>query len=344
MNNPYTLVFGKEPSEHISRLAQASDVIRAFSSENPPHQVYMISGVRGCGKTVFMTEIQKTFGQNKDWVVAELNPEKDMLLSLASKLSSESGFARIFQKARINLSFWGFGLEVANTPPISDIETALSKMLESLKKHNKRILITVDEITGNRYVREFIASFQIMIRQDLPIFLLTTGLYNNIRDLQNEKSLTFLYRAPRINLRPLNIASVAQNYRKNLNIEDDKARQMAKLTRGYSFAFQVLGYFSWEKDGDYEAVLPDLRQYLDEYVYDKIWSELSPKDKSTLHAISEVPSGKIEDIRKKLNMESNEFNPYRKRLIDKGIISGEERGYVRFELPMFEEYVRDHME
>ena len=131
MNNPYTLVFGKEPSEHISRFAQASDVIRAFSSENPPHQMYLISGVRGCGKTVFMTEIQRTFINDKDWVVAELNPEKDMLLSLASKLSSESGLARIFQKASINLSFWGFGLEVTNTPPVSDIETALSKMLDN---------------------------------------------------------------------------------------------------------------------------------------------------------------------------------------------------------------------
>ena len=182
-----------------------------------------------------------------------------------------------------------------------------------------------------------------MIRQDLPIFHLATGLYDNIRNLQNEKSLTFLYRAPRIDLRPLNIASVAQNYKKNLNVDDDKARQMAKLIRGYSFAFQVLGYFSWEKNGDYEAVLPDLRLYLDEYVYDKIWSELSAKDKSVLQGISEVPSGKIEDIRKILNMDSNEFNPYRKRLIDKGIISGEDRGYVKFGLPMFEEYVQDHM-
>ena len=38
-------------------------------------------------------------------------------------------------------------------------------------------------------------------------------------------------------------------------------------------------------------------------------------------------------------METNEFNPYRKRLIRKGIVSGEMRGYVYFTLPLFDEYV-----
>ena len=39
------------------------------------------------------------------------------------------------------------------------------------------------------------------------------------------------------------------------------------------------------------------------------------------------------------DMETNEFNPYRKRLIRKGIVSGETRGYVYFTLPLFGEYV-----
>ena len=43
-----------------------------------------------------------------------------------------------------------------------------------------------------------------------------------------------------------------------------------------------------------------------------------------------------------LEMSSNEFNPYRDRLIKKGLLNGDERGYVKFVLPMFEEYVKDH--
>ena len=37
-------------------------------------------------------------------------------------------------------------------------------------------------------------------------------------------------------------------------------------------------------------------------------------------------------------MTTNEFNPYRERLIRKGIISGEERGYVQLLLPFFDQY------
>ena len=343
MNNPYTLVFGKEPAEHISRLAQTATVIRTFSADTPAHQVYMISGVRGSGKTVFMTEIQNTFKSEDNWIVVELNPEKDMLLSLAAKLSSENKLAKIFQTAKINLSFWGIGLEVGGVVPITDIETAVSKMLESLKKHKKKVLITVDEITGNDHVKEFVAAFQIMLRQDLPVFLLMTGLYENIYNLQNQKSLTFLYRAPKIELQPLSLSSIAQNYEKTLSVSGEDAQNMAKLTRGYSFAFQVLGYFTWEVKGKYQTILPDYREYLDQFVYDKIWSELSMKDKEILYGMTQVPSGKIEKIRQFLKMETNAFNPYRMRLIKKGIISGKTRGYIRFELPLFEEYIAEHI-
>ena len=43
-------------------------------------------------------------------------------------------------------------------------------------------------------------------------------------------------------------------------------------------------------------------------------------------------------------METNEFNPYRKRLIKKGIVSGEMRGYVYFTLPLFDEYIIENYE
>ena len=81
---------------------------------------------------------------------------------------------------------------------------------------------------------------------------------------------------------------------------------------------------------------------MSEFVYDKIWSELSQKDRIVTRGIAETESGKIKEIREHLGMETNEFNPYRKRLIKKGIVSGETRGYVFFTLPLFERYVIDN--
>lgn len=341
-SNPYTLVFGKEPGELISRVTQFDDVIENFTAEKSSQQVYMVTGVRGSGKTVFMTEVANHLRSDEQWVVTELNPEKDMMVALAAKLASENKLAQIFKNSKINLSLFGLGLEVSGEVPVADIDVAVSKMIESLKKHGKRVLITVDEAVNNKFVKEFVASFQILLRQDLPVYLLMTGLYDNINSLQNEKSLTFLYRAPKIELAPLNIGAITRNYMDNFSIEKDTAVKMAKLTRGYSFAFQVLGYFTWENGGDYNKAIGKFRQYLDEYVYDKVWSELSAGDRKILRAMAEAKSEKIIDIRKVLNVDNNEFNPYRKRLINKGLINGEQRGEVTFTLPMFEDYITEN--
>ena len=53
MSNPYSLIFGKEPAQLISRSAQSVSVTEAFCADNPAFQIFMITGVRGCGKTVF---------------------------------------------------------------------------------------------------------------------------------------------------------------------------------------------------------------------------------------------------------------------------------------------------
>ena len=83
-----------------------------------------------------------------------------------------------------------------------------------------------------------------------------TGLYDNLYNLQNEKTLTFLYRAPKIILDPLNYTAIVSHYKKTFDIDNEKAERMAKLTKGYSFAFQVLGYLRWEsKSGASYSIL-----------------------------------------------------------------------------------------
>lgn len=341
MNNPYTLLFGKAPSQLITRVMPKEEVIESFTAENPSQQVFIITGVRGVGKTVFLSEAASEFEKREDWIVVELNPNRDLLTSLAAKLSSVTTLATMFKQAKINLSYFGLGLEVAGTAPITDIETALSEMLASLKRHGKRLLIEIDEVSNTKTMREFAGSFQIFVRQDLPVFLLATGLYENVRELQNTKNLTFLYRAPKIDLGPLNKGAVATNYQKAFNLPRQAALEMAGLTKGYSFAFQVLGYLTWEAGGDYRSVREEYRQYLEEYVYEKVWSELSPKDCEVVRAIASSSDGRILGIRQQLGMTTNQFNPYRKRLIQKGLLYGGKRGYVSFTLPLFEEFVSE---
>ncbi len=81
----------------------------------------------------------------------------------------------------------------------------------------------------------FASTFQILVRNDLPIFLLMTGLYDNIKNLQDEKSLRFLYRAPKINLGPLNMNAIKDKYQEVFSLNDNDAGSMSKLMGGYAF-------------------------------------------------------------------------------------------------------------
>ena len=342
MQNPFTLTFGKSPLEPVERPVQTNEIIEAFTADPINQQMFIITGVRGSGKTVMMTEISHRLRKKEDWVVIELNPATDLLQGMLSKLNSNQVCAGIIKSAKIDLSFFGFGVSIEGAVQITDTETAIIAILEKMKKGEKRLLITIDEVTNSEYMHVFASAFQIFVRQDLPVFLLATGVYENIDELQNEKSLTFLYRAPKIQLKPLNKQAIVNKYKSIFEIEVDQATQMADLTKGYPFAFQVLGYLTWNHHGDYNAVRGEYEQYLSEFVYDKIWSELSQKDRMVARGIADVEGGKIKDIREHLHMETNEFNPYRKRLIKKGILSGETRGYVYFTLPLFEEYVMEN--
>ena len=342
MNNPFTLSFGKKPLQYVSRISQTQEIIEKFNSTEPTEQIYMIVGVRGAGKTVTMTAVASDLRAMDEWIVVELNPTRDLLQSLAAKLYSLPEMHAHFVQAKLDFSFLGLGLSLENATPITDIENAIELMLEELQRRGKRLLITVDEVINSEYIKIFVSAFQIFIRREYPLFLLMTGLYENIYNLQNDKSLTFLYRAPKMVLEPLNYTAVRKRYMDIFELDIETAGIMAGLTKGYPFAFQVLGYLYWENRATktIEEILPEYDQYLEEYVYSKIWAETSAKDQAVLIAISQSRETKVKNIREKLNMTSGEFSPYRDRLKNKGILDTRTYGEVSFALPRFAEFIQ----
>lgn len=337
--NPFSLTFGKEPTAIISRELQINEIVDGLTADNPEFQACMLTGVRGSGKTVLMTEISKEILKHKDWIVVELSPERDMLRGLAAELSNRKELMQIFRDAKINLSFLGFGIEIDAEPPITDIVVALNKMLNQLTKKGKRILVALDEAVSNSNVREFASQFQIFIRKGHNIFLIMTGLYERIYELQNEETLTFLYRAPKFEMAPLNMKLISTEYKRIFKISEQEADEMADVTCGYPYAYQLLGYLCYKRECSYKEVMNEFDAYLGEYVYDKIWSELSQKDREVIKAIAKSETGKVDDIRKYAKITSSEFSVYRKRLIKKGITASNTYGYITFTLPRLREYV-----
>lgn len=341
MNNPFTLSFGKKPLQYISRISQTNEILENFSAPEPPNQIYMLTGVRGSGKTVMLTSIAGEMKKDESWIVLELNPTRDLLQSLAAKLYGLPEMHPYFVQAKFDFSAFGLGIALENAVPITDIENAIELMLREIQKRNRRLLITIDEVTNCEYIRIFSSSFQIFLRQGYPIFLLMTGLYENIYDLQNEKLLTFLYRAPKIMLESLNYTAVRKKYMDIFGLHTETAEEMTRLTGGYPFAFQVLGYLFWENRGSktIEEILPEYDQYLQEYVYGKIWSELSDLDRKILDGMAESGETRVKNIREQMGMKSGLFSVYRDRLKRKGVLDTGKYGEISFALPRFAEFV-----
>jgi hypothetical protein len=212
-------------------------------------------------------------------------------------------------------------------------------MLENLKKHGKRVLVTIDELRNSSSTREFALAFQSFIREDLPLFFLSTGLYENIADLQHDKGSTFFLRAPKIEMKALSISEIADNYQTTFSLTRDDALRMSRLTGGYSFAFQVLGYYTWREGGDYNAVQNRYRDYLFNYSYDMIWSEFSQMDREFAYGIALSEDGKTSDIRQITGWSSDKIGPYRQRMKKRGLVDLSRYGHTTFVLPLFDAFV-----
>lgn len=293
------------------------------------------------GKTVLMHELANRFEIFPEWVVIRMNPNSNMLESLMNKLSGHKKVAPVIKSAKIDLSFFSLTVQTSGRQ-LKDPEDAISEILKGLQKDGRRLLITVDEATNTEHMRAFASTYQNLIGQKLPVYMLMTGLYENISNLRNEKNLTFLYRMPRMQLKSLDVSEIAENYREVFELDYGEALRMASYTKGYSYAFQLLGKLAWDAGGDYLIVQDRYRRDLKEMVYEKIWDEMSSKDRELAYGIARSQTGKVKEIRGILGWESNEISPYKERLTKRGVVDAPEFGHLEIILPYFKGYILEN--
>lgn len=175
-----------------------------------------------------------------------------------------------------------------------------------------------------------------MIRNDFDVFLLLTGLYENVFELQNNKSLTFFLKAPKLTLQPLNIYDIAFSYEKLLNVDQTTAIKLSKLSKGYAYGYQLLDSLVYQNGAssnfmkDYDIALFKNSYYLS-------WEQLTAKEKEFLIAMSETKTQK--ELLKSLNISNGQLQVYKRRLIDKGLIVSLSRGNIDYALPRFKQFV-----
>ncbi len=338
MENIFTVTFGQLPSSYINREHISDKICNDFCLDFPLSHIYIISGVRGSGKTVLLTNVSKSIEKKKDWIVVDVNPNREMLEQIAAGIYENAHVKHLFLSKSFSFSFHGFGFSIEGDTPVSNVKTILEKMLEVLKKHNQKLLITIDETSNNIHMRSFAHDFQSLLRSDYPVFTLMTGLYENVNSIQNNKNLTFLYRAPKIELNPLDREAIEKEYSSIFKDESHETIvSLAEITKGYAFAYQVVGYL-FSKYGEISKIYDELDQYLSIYVYDKIWSVL-PKNEKVLIKAFDKDEMTTEELLTKVPYDVKAYSVYRIRLIKRGLLTSGEHGKVSFVLPRFLEFI-----
>lgn len=338
--NPFTVSFGRANTQIIERDSDLQTIFDDFDKEPAQKTTYILTGPRGCGKTVALSHILDHYRAQKNWVVARLSMTDNMIEQLASLLY-ENGLSKYkFLKAEFSVSFHGISFHVAGNTPATSIETYLEKILAYYKSKGIRILVAIDDVAKTPAMVNFIRTYQRFLIDHHDVRLLLTGLYKNISKLETERSLTFLFRAPKIQLSSLSLLAIAQSYESVFHMNEDEALETAKLTKGYALAYQILGDILFRK-GKKEitsAVLKEFDKDLAEWSYDIIWSELTIKEKEILTAVAQGFSSN-QEIMEKLSMSKGNLAIYKKQLSQEGLLNVSIRGKLQFSLPRFDRYV-----
>ena len=346
MRNPYVISFGRIPTQYISRRVLISDIIDALESDIIEEQAYKLTGVRGTGKTVTLTEIEKKIRENDNWIVVGIKSNGNIIEDIIANLYSSVPFLTSFVDANLNLTKFGIGLNLSNKSPVASLDYALKTILREVDRKGMRVLITIDEARKTKHMVDFIQEFQILIREELPVFLIAAGLYEDVESIENAEGLTFFLRAAKYEMTPLNHTFIRNDYEKTLNVSREVAEKMATITKGYAFAYQALGKYMWDLNAQdiTEEVLALLDEALAEKVYRKIWSELAPRDKWFLEYIVKKDKMSATELLEMTNKKHNEWSEPRKRLTEKGIIDTKIRGQIIVCLPRLKEFVENETE
>lgn len=337
--NPFTLMFGKVSSSIVPRQEMIDGILEEFTKTVPQNPAWLITGIRGCGKTVVLREAARRL-EERGWIVIDLNPQGDLLRSFAQGLYEQGRKHKLFLDWTLTFSVPYFTLSIKKQTMSDDPEAIARRLTSGALERGKRIAITIDEVAVTDSLRYFANFFQSIMGAGIPLCLLMTGIRENVEAISSDRSMSFLSRLPKIHLGPLDLGEEALEYAKALNVSLPLATKLARLTKGYAFAYQVLGHFFFEqnKQDIDDALTQTFSTYLWRNGYDVLWRGLTKGDKRFLIALAESPSADSRDVMARAKMSESNYQNYRRRLLERGLIRGENYGKISFALPAFDGY------
>ena len=358
--NPFKPTAGKTPPLLVGRDLIRQDFADGLEyGPGSPGRLMRITGTRGSGKTVMLTDLGN-IARERGWLVVDETASDGLCARLVAKLAPESHLEELSVKPT------AFGVSLGELKLGKDhlpltVREAFDKRLDKLGK-NRGLLVTVDEIQAARR-EELVAiatAFQHLVREDRNVAFVFAGLPEAVSDLLDDKVLTFLRRAQAEELQPVASNDVSWALRKSMEasgmrIDDALVEQAAQATKGYPYMIQLVGYHVWQQAlrrmGDAGPIEEaDVSQGIDRAikelgidVIEPALRGLSPMSLAFLLAMAEDDGpSTVAGIAGRLGKDASYVNTYRTRLIDARIIESAGWGLVDLAIPYTRVYLREN--
>jgi hypothetical protein len=382
VRNPYSPGAGRPPAALVGRDPQRSRwqtaLLRVQSGRSA--QSVVMYGLRGVGKTVLLTALQRE-AVDHGWLVAQVEAAAGKSLRVAlgdalhaplADLARPTAGRRLLQGLKTALSFqasydatgaWSFGLDLSETPgggaDTGSLETDLTKLVRDLSaaaaEEGVGLAILIDEAQDLNpgELTAVCAAAHLGGQNSWPCLFALAGLPNLPRVLAEAKSYAErLFIFERIEQLDESLARAALEEpaaAEDVAWDDDALRLIVSEAQGYPYFLQQFGQDSWNEAARSPITLSDARvgaargrAALDDGFFRARWDRATRSEQQYLRALAVGGDngGSSSEVARRLARPPTSLGPARANLISKGLIYAPEHGVVAFTVPGMASFIQ----
>lgn len=376
--NPFKPTAGKMPPILIGRETAIEEFTEGLDNgAGAPGRIMLVTGQRGFGKTVLLTEFRRIAAE-RGWETISETASPDVAQRLIEALTP-SGLHINQASVSPSVSIPGIAsaslghIDLSSTTTPLTLRNAIAKRLESGKiGKGKGILITIDETqaaslddlvaiaTAIQHVTTSIDETNVPDAEKRGIAIVFAGLPSTVNDLVNDDVVTFLRRALRCELDNVPLVDVKNAFLKSVadsgkTIGNDEAWQAAQATNGYPYMVQLVGYYMWQASqrrhatgitaSDVATGIADAQIAFDDAVCAPALDGLKPAELEFLNAMAcDAPAATaVSAIETRTGRSRSWVNKYRAALIKDKIIQPAGHGSLEFAISHLGAYLKKRL-
>lgn len=368
--NPFTPGFGVTPRLLALSGQPVVEFEQALAGEGTVGDRHvLISGPRGTGKTVLLSQLQEAAHDN-GWVSIDLPTASSSLLDVLrgeviDRLRDLDPDATSSRVTAGGVSALGAGVQgereavdrYAGEPePVGRLLDRLAALQE---RRGAGVMIGIDEVQSadRGQLHEVTQHVQGLTRRGHAAAFAAAGIRVGVDDLLSHEKTTFLRRARQFPTGSVDVGVAAEVIQQTVagtgkSITAEAAVRAGEVSQGYPYLIQVVGSRAWQHTKDAPTIeLEDVtavrRESIGQMIRDvhqPALRDLSPGKLAYLEAmLDDDGPTRVADIEQRLGKSPGYQSVYRDRLINDEMIRPTQRGYVELAMPYLREALLERL-